>query len=437
MKKISINTLGCKVNQYESASFLSGFEDEGHRVVPQTSNPDIVVINTCCVTAKAASQSRQEIRRAVRENPNARLVITGCYAQLESSKISNMQELQGHNTTIIGNGHKDILVDQSLRGDDESRILCSPADEAGAILSLPVKHFNKRTRAYLKIQDGCNAFCSYCIVPYTRGRSRSLPPEKVIEQALFFQEQGFKEIVITGIHVGYYGNDLSQNESIDSICEKLCRATPDIRYRLSSIEPLEISDRLLECICKYDNFMPHLHIPLQSADDDILLRMNRRYTTDTFATILQHCTKQIKDLAIGIDILAGFPGESSKQFDKGMRFLQDLDFTYLHAFPYSIRPGTPAAAFDGQVKKDIKQERVARLRSLDISKKTAFYKRFKGDVRPVLMEGKRDKNGLLKGFSDNYLPITCAGSDDLMKTIVDVRILDIDNTHITGERVSV
>ncbi len=433
MKKIHINTLGCKVNQYESASFHSRFLELGHNIVSSDTESDVVIINTCTVTGKAGAQSRQAVRKAIRQNPKAKIIITGCHAQIASKELADMEELANRTVHIVGNADKHLLVDAALKEEDINiNVSSNPLPEEGQITQLPVRRFGNRTRAYLRIQDGCNAFCTYCIVPYTRGRSRSLPVEEVLQQAKIFEQEGHKEIVITGIHVGYYGSDLNDNIDISSIMDKLCHTTPDVRYRLSSIEPLEISENLLNVMVQNDNFMPHLHIPLQSGNDEILLRMNRRYSTGQFARVLEVCREKIEDIAIGIDVLAGFPGETDSQFAKTLSFLESIDFTYLHVFPYSKRPGTPAADFDGHVSKHIKAERVGQLRKLGKEKKVRFYNRFKNFDRPLLVESKRDSNGRLSGFTDNYIPVFFDGEDSYKNSIVRVKLEKVEQTEVIG-----
>lgn len=432
MKRIQINTLGCKVNQYESTAFSSRFHELGHEIVTSGTGCDIIVINTCSVTGKAAAQSRQAIRQALRSHPDARIMITGCYAQLAGNELLKLDELQGKSVNIIGNGDKHILVDAALADEFSPIQLPSSVESQRAISPLPVKGFGRRTRAYLRIQDGCNAFCSYCIVPLTRGRSRSLGVAEVMKQAQTYVDEGYREIVVTGIHVGNYGLDLPDNIDIAAIMAKLCQATPEVRYRLSSIEPTEIDNQLLDVMVEKSNFLPHLHIPLQSGCDDILLQMNRRYSTGQFAKIVEKCQSVTADLAMGIDIMAGFPGETDTHFATTYSFLEGLDFTYLHVFPYSPRPGTPSADFNYQVDGKIKEQRVNALRQLSDQKKVQFYDSFKGDVRPVLVENKRCRQGQLRGFTDNYIPVAFAGSDSLMNKVVQVMIESVNGAHCQG-----
>ena len=434
MKNVFITTLGCKVNQYESAAFKTAFTEAGHRLVGPGDSADIVVVNTCSVTAKAGLQSRQAVRQAVRKNPQARILITGCHAEAAPRELEELEELQGREYVIIGNSKKDCLVPEALSDDRQvERILLGTIGSADKICDLPVKHFGDRTRAYLRVQDGCESFCTYCIVPYTRGPSRSLPFIKVLDQAKVFVAEGYKEIVLTGIHLGYYGKDLTDHGDIADLIDKLSSELPTARFRISSLEPTEITDRLLALMQERANLTPHLHIPLQSGDDEILEKMGRRYTTGEFRDIIDKVRSALPHCAIGIDLLAGFPGETENHFQSCLDFVSALDVTYLHVFPYSKRPGTVASGFKGDILKDVKHERVARLRGVSDGKKSAFYRSQLGRVLPVLAEGKRDQAGLLKGFSDNYVQVHFVGGDELINTIVDVRLLETDGNSVTGE----
>ena len=434
MKKVFITTLGCKVNQYESASFKAGFQDAGLTIVSKDEPADIVIINSCTVTGSASAQSRQTIRKMARNNPDAKIIVTGCYAEIAADELAKEKELIGRDYTLIGNSKKDILVNSALEDFDvTTKIILGSIKGAKEICDLPVRKFGERSRAYLRIQDGCESFCSYCIVPYTRGPSRSLDPLKVLQQAKVFAEEGHKEIVLTGIHIGYYGRDLEGNNSIATLIDQLSFATPELHYRISSLEPIEITDELLQLMVDRPNIQHHLHIPLQSGHDEVLKRMNRRYNTATFKDIVNKCKKYLPDAAIGIDILAGFPGETDEQFRQAIEFLKDLDFTYLHVFPYSPRPGTPAATFPNQVEKNIKEQRVAKLRELSDYKRDAFYTNQLEQTVTVLVEGKRDEAGLLKGFSDNYVAVRFEGDDTLINQRVQVKLEALINNYVQGE----
>lgn len=436
MQKVFIATLGCKVNQFESASFKSGFEERGMAVASTSEEADLIVINTCAVTAGAGAQSRQTIRHALRLNPTAEIIITGCYAEIAAKELADAQELVGRTFSLVGNSKKDRLVAGALTNLPGTReIIMGSIDDARDICRLPVRRFGDRSRAYLRIQDGCESFCTYCIVPYTRGPSRSLPVNEVIEQARIFTDEGHKEIVLTGIHLGYYGNDLTGNDNLLSLLDKLTLATPETSYRISSLEPLEISESLLSLMQERKNIQPHLHIPLQSGSDDILTRMNRRYTTDQFREVIDLCHKHLPDVAIGVDILAGFPGETDEHFTAAKNFLQSLFFSYLHVFPYSIRPGTVAADFKQQIPKKIKDARVAQLRLLSDEKKIAFYSNQLEQIRPVLVEGRRDSAGRLKGFTDNYIAVHFDGPDSLLNSITAVKLRFLKESIVIGERI--
>ncbi|KJS01278.1 MAG: hypothetical protein VR65_09600 [Desulfobulbaceae bacterium BRH_c16a] len=436
MKKVLITTLGCKVNQYESASFRTGFEDAGLTVVSRGGNADIVVINTCAVTGSAGAQSRQALRRALRKNPQADIIITGCYAEIAAGELAEEKELQGRNYSIIGNSRKDrlvgqVLLDEATPGED----LLGTIATANEICRLPVRRFGDRSRAYLRIQDGCESFCTYCIVPFTRGPSRSLAADEVLDQALIYADQGYKEIILTGIHIGNYGKDLSDKPTLIDLLDKLSLATPEAAYRISSLEPLEIDESLLTLMQKRKNIQPHLHIPLQSGHDEILASMNRRYTTEQFRGIIELCRKRLPDAAIGIDILAGFPGETEEHFAESLAFLQSLDFNYLHVFPYSMRPGTAAAGFKNQVGQKMKDDRVAKLRILSEDKRKNFYSSQLGRSWPVIVEGRRDDQGMLQGFTANYVAVRFAGPDSLLHDVATVRLLSLHENHILGESI--
>lgn len=428
---VALATLGCKVNQFETASFQSGFEEQGLTVRPFAKPADIYVINTCAVTAKAAAQSRQMIRRAHRTNPEAKIVVTGCYAQIAEETI---REIAAEQVTIVGNADKHHVLDLVLSNQD-TKINFRDIKLAKEISLLPVKRFPGRTRAFLKIQDGCNNFCSYCIVPYARGRSRSLPPDMALAQAGQYIKEGHREIVITGIHVGHYGLDLKPPSNLHALLQKLCTRNPEIRYRLSSLEPTEIGDDILGLMLTTDNFMPHLHIPLQSGSDKILEKMNRRYTREQFGEIVNRCKEMIPVAAIGVDVLVGFPGETEDDFAETYELLAGLPATYLHVFPYSRRPGTTAAKMKNQVPAKIKEERVAYLRKLDHKKRVAFYKSRIGRVHQVLVESEKSADGLYKGFTDNYIPVHFKTAKENVNRTVPVRLEKLQDSFVVGKLV--
>ena len=439
--RVAIATLGCKVNQCESASFHENFAEQGYTITPFSQAADIYVINTCAVTAKAAAQSRQLIRKAHRTNPDAKLVVTGCYAQIDPQKV---REILDDSVCIVGNANKHELLDAALH-ETSSCQKCKEKEEPHYfneiatqkhISHLPYKGFAERTRAFLKIQDGCNNFCSYCIVPYARGRSRSLDPGEVLRQAALFADQGYKEIVLTGIHVGHYGLDLETGGNLFQILEQLTKQNPTVRFRLSSLEPTEISLELLQFMAATDNFMPHLHIPLQSGDDTILKKMKRRYSVADFAGIVHKCKELLPTAAIGVDVLTGFPGEDEQAFQNTVALLEDLPVTYLHVFPYSKRPITPAADFSDQVPEKIKEQRVAVLRKLDHKKRIDFYCSHLGEVHRVLTETIKDKEGIANGFTENYIPVEFNARPENTNQVVLVKLDGIADKKVRGSIVA-
>ena len=429
MPKVAVTTLGCKVNQFESASFTSGFQDQGCELVTASEDADILVVNTCAVTARAGQQSRQLIRRLKRNNPKARLLVTGCYAQMTADELPEL--VADKSLIIIGNADKHLLVKAALEQDTYPAI--TDIGTAHKICSLPIRRFSGRTRAYLRIQDGCNNFCSYCIVPFTRGRCRSLPLAEVLNQVKVFVEEGYKELVITGINVGKYGLDLAEGEDIYSLLETLCSRFPALRIRLSSVEPTEVNQRLLDLMTGFPNFMPHFHIPLQSGDNEILERMKRKYSTENFAEVVKRIHTTLPHAAIGCDILAGFPGEDEQAADRSYNFLADLPVTYLHIFPYSLRPGTAAAIFPDQVPGPVKDARVARLQELDKQKRQAFYQQHCGMIHNVLFEGRDTQTGILNGFTENYIPVCCTGEASLVGTAGSVQLLRKEDKGVFGK----
>lgn len=430
MKKIAITTLGCKVNQFESASFATGFTDAGGELVPFSSKADIYVINTCTVTAKAGQQSRQLIRRAMQTNPEARVLVTGCYVQMDPATVL---DIVGDKGCLVGNDYKHLVVDTALTETiPDVTVLMGKISNQQQICHLPVRRFGGRTRAYLRIQDGCDNFCTYCIVPYTRGPSRSLPVEAVLGQAATFVEEGYRELVITGINIGKYGRDLKEGETIYSLLARLCRAFPKLRVRLSSIEPTEVNELLLDLLVSHANFMPHLHIPLQSGDDNVLHRMYRQYTAATFRRVILTIHQAIPHAAIGCDVLGGFPGESDAEAENTYQLIRSLPISYLHVFPYSHRPGTLAASFADQIPGPVKQKRVKRLRLLDTSLRTSFYTAQQGTTCNVLVERRQKKSGLLQGFSENYIPLLFDGPNSLIRRTIPVNFMRMDNGQPIG-----
>ena len=404
MSKVALATLGCKVNQCESAYLEEILSKNNFNTRPFTEEADLYCINTCAVTSRAAMQSRQLIRRAARLNNEAKIVVIGCYSQLAVEEIAAIPGV----THILGTSEKLALLDYISRGEEITSPCIHLKDARNAPDPTPLvfSAFSHRTRAFLKVQDGCDGFCSYCIVPYARGRSRSIPLAPIIEQVETFLDRGYQEIVLTGIHLGQWGSDLKPKQELIGLLRSILGHYPPPRLRLSSLEPGEIFSDLLALIASEPKLCPHLHIPLQSGDATILGRMNRHYHPHFYREIVLEAIHRIPDLAVGVDVLVGFPGETDERFQNTYRLIESLPVAYLHIFPFSPRPGTPAATMEEQTSPALISQRCRLLRELDKSKRLTFLNRFLGKVRPVLVENRQDATtGLACGFSDNYLPV--------------------------------
>jgi threonylcarbamoyladenosine tRNA methylthiotransferase MtaB len=426
--KFKIITFGCKVNQYETAGLEEGLKSYGWEKAAGNEPAELCVINTCTVTGKASMQARQAVRRAVRSNPGARIVVTGCYAQTEPEEIEKIEGVEA----VIGQGNKHNIPE--LIGTSQQ----SPQPKLVSIhkdirlekdfSSLPVSGFDSRTRPFLKIQDGCDAFCSYCIVPHARGRSRSMPADRVLENLLRYHAAGVLEVVLTGIHLGCYGRDLTPATGLLQILERIDASGFKGRIRLSSIEPLELSDEIISLVGSSPKFCHHFHIPLQSGDNPILKRMKRPYTSELFRDKVAKIMRTIPDASIGVDTLIGFPGEGQDAFDNTYNLIRELPVSYLHVFPFSRRKGTPADHYPHQVPPEISKLRCEKMRTLGMKKRESFYRKSVGKKVEVLLESNRDSStGLLKGLTSNYMPVLVDGTDSLKEILVNVSIDHVDN----------
>jgi len=410
MNKFAIATLGCKVNQYESAGIVEALTEKGFSHVPFTGEADIYIVNTCTVTGKTDYQSRQLIRRAHRANPAAQIIVTGCYAQIAPHELAALPGV----AMVVGTEAKERIPAIITRGTGrQTNIAVSEIARKGTFSGLFPATFPGHTRAYLKIQDGCNSFCSYCIIPYARGRSRSLPEDEVLRQVRNLSQAGYREVILTGIHLGMYGNDLSPRSSLITILRKIEEDRPVERLRLSSIEPMEVTDDIIAHLTQSDILCRHLHIPLQSGDNSILQSMKRVYDKNLFQERIDKIVAAIPDIAIGIDVMVGFPGEGDAEFELTRALIEGMPVAYCHVFPYSPRPGTEASHLADQVSDSDKKARGRILREIGYRKRTAFNRTAIGTTLPVLVEDARDRTtGHMKGFSDNYIPFLIPGVDE-------------------------
>jgi threonylcarbamoyladenosine tRNA methylthiotransferase MtaB len=432
-KAIAITTLGCKVNQCDSAAIVNQLQEKGYCLVPFTEEADCYVINTCVVTSSTEAQSRQLIRRALRRSEKAPVIVTGCYAQQNAAVLRAISE----RVQVAGNAEKkDLprLIDSLLKG---HAVVFDVEDIAHQdVFTTPAAEtFAGRSRAFLKIQDGCNSHCAYCIVPSVRGPSRSLPAAQVIDRMRDLVANGYLEIVFTGIHLGLWGLDLNPSCCLSQLLT-LCEADTalrGIRFRLSSLEPNEWSDDIIDLMLRSKKLCPHAHIPLQSGDADILHAMGRTYSPGFFHDLVLRLSREIPSINIGIDVIAGLPGETDVCFENTFSLLSSLPAGYLHVFPYSRRPGTRAALMPGQVPAEVIRERMRILRQLSDHKKQTFFERHAGFCMDVLVEGRHDRStGLLRGITANYIPVLFTGNDALMGTLQRVTLDGIEGSAMRG-----
>jgi threonylcarbamoyladenosine tRNA methylthiotransferase MtaB len=425
--KARIITLGCKVNQYESDTIMGKLVQNGFKPADKDENPDLMIINTCAVTHKAVLQAKQAIRKAIRENPEAIVCATGCYVQSEPHEMSKINGTD----YIIGNSHKELLPEilssTQLCKKKSPCILCDNISDHRIFEKSSVCSTGNRARPFIKIQDGCNAFCTYCIVPYTRGLSRSRPMMDIMDEIRYISSTGAHEIVLTGIHIGRYGADLTPQLSLlDLLNMILANEKLHARIRLSSIEPTELIDDILQLSARWQKICPHFHIPLQSGDPQILKKMNRPYSPQFFKSLIEKVHQFLPHAAIGVDVMVGFPGETDEAFAHTAHLVESLPISYLHVFPYSRRQLTPASKFPDQIEPDVIKSRFNILRQISQKKKEQFYQQNIGQTLGVIAETKRDKaTGFLKGVSENYVKVFFAGDDRLKNHLVQCQISEL------------
>ena len=442
--RVSITTLGCKSNQYDSSAIEDILRQNNFKIARSSASADVFIVNTCTVTGKADYQSRQLIRRARAENPDAIVIVTGCYAQVSAQEVTKIEGVD----YIVGNPEKEKILQYINEGKRKS-----PRIEIGEVsrersLGLRAKGSLGRTRAYLKVQDGCNNSCSYCIIPKARGASRSLPISTILEEIEGLVADGYKEIILTGIHLGAYGLDLiptvrdltisgnrqdGHSANIATLLREIDRRDYSCRFRISSLDPDEVSDELIEIMVDSRTICNHLHLPLQSGDDNVLQRMNRLYIGRLFTEQVEKIVKMIPDVSIGVDIIAGFPGEGEKEFSNTYNLLNDLPISYMHIFPFSKRKDTEAAGFSNQVDAKSIKERCERLRALDKIMRRRFCEKFIGKRLSVLVEASRDKEtGFFMGRSENYIPFLVKDDDAVENQEIDVVGVEIRNNKVLG-----
>jgi len=434
-KKVALTTLGCKVNQYESAALEELFRRRGYQVVDFDCPADVYIINTCTVTRIGDRKSRQLIRRASRTNPEAVVAVTGCYAQTAPDEVLAVEGVD----VVVGAGYRSDIVDlvegvskgQPIKAVGEIN-LCRQFEE------LPGESHQGRVRAFLKIQEGCENYCSYCIIPYARGPLRSRAPENVLAGVRSLVESGFKEVVLTGIHTGAYGREKNDDFGLVQLLESLANVPGLVRLRLSSLEPNDITPELLELMAAGPPFCRQLHIPLQSGDDYVLKKMRRHYDTDFFRRLLVDVREKIPEVSITTDIMVGFPGESDEHFHQACTFVREMQFLALHVFKYSPRRGTPAADFPDQVDPRVKEKRSRELITIGHELARSFAAQYLDQTVSVLVEQPVDTPAedpsevVYEGLTDNYVRVFFPAQDKYKGQLVDVKIAALNGTGLMG-----
>lgn len=400
-KTVAFITLGCKVNQFETELMEGLFKQKDYKVVPNDEKADIYVINTCSVTSFADKKSRQLIRRSARLNENAVIAVTGCYAQAASDKVAEITGVK----VVLGTNNRHQIVDfvEAAMNDGEIHNGVTDIMKARNFEDIPMLEVPARTRAFLKIQEGCTNFCSYCIIPFTRGPVRSRKLASVKSEAEKFLSMGFKEIVFTGIHLGAYGRDFHDGTTLADAARTVLELDGLQRLRLGSLESIELSEELLTMVRENPKFSHHLHLPLQAGSDYVLKRMNRHYNREEFRRLIENVKNAIPGVAISTDIIVGFPGETEEMFAESLDYIRSLGFSRVHVFPYSPREGTPAASMPDQIPDNVKKERVHRLQQVAEEMTRAFHEQYLGTKQKVLWETRT--KGVTDGVTDTYIRV--------------------------------
>jgi threonylcarbamoyladenosine tRNA methylthiotransferase MtaB len=425
--KFAIATLGCKVNHYDSAIIESRLGARGMARRDFSEVADVYVINTCTITDRADSESLKLARRARRLNPSARIVMTGCFAQANPQALARAVEVDA----VVGLGRLDDLERAVAHGADE-RVMVTNLRKERAPIELGAVALEGQTRAFLKLQEGCDQFCSFCIVPTSRGTSRSVEPRRIIAALDELHERGFKEVTLSGVHLGGYGKDLDPAVELADLLEMIAERSPINRIRVSSLDPEELSDRIIAIVAASPKFCPHLHLPLQSGENEILSRMRRRYNREFYRGRVERVLAAMPDAAIGTDLIVGFPGESAEQFESARSFIESLPLAYFHVFPYSVRAGTTAAKMPGKVGPAEIKRRAQVMRAMGEGKRAAFARRFIGTRVNVLLE-ERAASGALSGYTRNYIRVLTTGPDALVNHEVEVEASLADAAQLVGQ----
>lgn len=429
MKKVAFITLGCKVNQYETNSMIQKFIQKGYEIVEATEKADIYIVNTCTVTNMSDRKSRQMLRRVKEQNHKAIVVACGCYVQVAKEEVEKIEEID----LVLGNNEKKEIVEmiEKYEKENEKQSKIEDVMQQKEYVELGEITYTEKTRAVIKVQDGCDRFCSYCIIPYARGRVRSRETEKVITEIKKIAEQGIKEVVITGIHIASYGKDFKKDYKLIDLLEEINQVNGIQRIRLGSIEPLLITEEFVERLSKLEKICHHFHLSLQSGCDATLKRMNRRYSIQEFQEIVERLRSVYQDAILTTDIIVGFPQESEEEFKETYAFLKKIKFYKMHVFKYSPRKGTKAAQMLGQIDGKIKEERSQKLIKLSDENEKEYHEKYLGKEVEILCE--EEKNGYYQGHTKNYILVKVKSKEDLENQIVEVKCIENEKGHIMAK----
>jgi len=427
-KKVVFYTLGCKVNQYESNAMAQKFEEKGYKVVSEKEIADIAIVNTCTVTNMSDRKSRQMLRRIKNSNPKIVLVAVGCYVQVAEKEVQEIEEID----LVLGNNEKKEIVDyvENYIAQKEKLSEVSDVMHQNDYVDFGAIEYTEKTRAAIKIQDGCDRFCTYCIIPYARGRVRSRLKDSIIKEAEQIAKRGIKEIIITGIHIASYGKDLKNGYELIDLLEDLNKVKGIERIRLSSIEPKIITQKFANRLVKLEKICHQFHLSLQSGCDETLNRMNRRYTTEEFLEVTRILRNSYEDVILTTDIIVGFPGETDEEFEKTYNYLKEIKFYKMHVFKYSPRKGTKAAVMENQINGNIKEERSRKLIELSNKNQEEYNKKYIGRKVEVLFEESEEK--YYKGHTPNYILVKVETDDNLENEIRKVIITEAYEEHVKG-----
>lgn len=429
MNKVAFHTLGCKVNQYETEAMEKMFEDKGYTIVKEDEIADVYVINTCTVTNLSDRKSRQFIRRVKKVNDDSIVAVVGCYSQVSPEEVENIEGVD----VIIGTSDRNKVVElcEKAKDDNEKINIVRSIKTYDEFEEINVDDIKSMTRAYIKIQDGCNQFCSYCIIPYARGPIRSRQMPDIIDETEKLKSSGFKEVVLAGIHVASYGKDLGDTR-LDSVIKEISKVDGIERIRLSSVEPNLITGEFMDVLVSSNKVCDHFHLSLQSGSDKTLKKMNRKYTRDEYREKVELIRSYMPNAGITTDIIVGFPGESDEDFEETLEFVKDIEFSKIHVFKYSPRKGTPAAKFENQVHGIVKNNRSERLIGLADDLMEKFYDKHIGSTMKVLFEEAND-DGYYEGYTTNYIRVKAYSDKDIIGQLLDVDIMNYEGEKLVGK----